>query len=231
MTNKAVRKYLVVKKIVIEEGYGEEINWQANLCFDNVNESTFMRELAWVVLSSGMRERVVRNLFDDISGCFFNWVSAEIIVANEDKCFHVAIRYFNNEPKISAIIKAAKKINSLGFSRLKMMIRENPIETLQDFPYIGPITVYHLAKNIGLPVAKPDRHLTRIANMEGYSDVQEFCNEISRLSGDSTPVVDIVLWRFATIESDYLNFLSVVDDDFEVLEESHEGLYDKQSFL
>ena len=227
MTNKAVRKYLVAKEIVIEEGYGEEINWQASLCFDDVNESTFLRELAWVVLSSGMRERVVRNLFDDISRCFFNWGSAELIADNEEKCLHDAIRYFNNEPKISAITKAAKKINGLGFSRLKMMIRENPIETLQDFSYIGPITVYHLAKNIGLPVAKPDRHLTRIANMEGYSDVQEFCNEISRLSGDSTPVVDIVLWRFATIESDYLNFLSVVDNDYEVLKESHEGLYDK----
>lgn len=223
MTNKAVRKYLVAKRVVIEEGYGEEINWQANLCFDDINESTFMRELAWVVLSSGMRERVVRNLFDDISRCFFNWVSAEIIVANEDKCFHEAIRYFNNGSKISAIIKAAKKINSLGFSRLKMMIRENPIETLQDFSYIGPITVYHLAKNIGLPVAKPDRHLTRIANMEGYSDVQEFCNEISRLTGDGIAVVDIVLWRFATINSDYLNSLSFFDNYCEVLKKSREG--------
>jgi hypothetical protein len=230
MTTKVVRKYLVAKEIVINEGYGEEINWQANLCFDDINESIFMRELAWGVLSSGMRERVVRNLFGDISRCFFNWVSAGIIISNENKCFHEAIRYFNNEPKISAIIKAAKKINSLGFSRLKMMIRENPIETLQDFPYIGPITVYHLAKNIGLPVAKPDRHLTRIANMERYPDVQEFCNEISRLSGDSIPVVDIVLWRFATIESDYLNFFSGVDDDFKDLEESYGGHYGEQSF-
>jgi endonuclease III len=223
MTTKAVRKYLVAKEIVIEEGYEEEINWQANLCFDDVNEGTFIRELAWVVLSSGMRERVVRNLFDDISRCFFNWGSAERIAANEDKCFHEAIRYFNNKPKISAIIKAAQKINSLGFSRLKMMIRENPVETLQDFPYIGPITVYHLAKNIGLPVAKPDRHLTRIANMEGYSDVQEFCNEISRLTGDGIAVVDIVLWRFATINSDYLNSLSFFDNYCEVLEKSRRG--------
>ena len=79
-------------------------------------------------------------------------------------------------------------------------------------------------------VAKPDRHLTRIANRAGYTEVQKFCIEISRLSGDSIPVVDIVLWRFATIESDYLNVLSAVNNNFEALEELHEGLHDKQSF-
>ena len=63
-----------------------------------------------------------------------------------------------------------------------------------------------MAKNIGIQVAKPDRHLVRMAKAAGYSDVQLFCRTISQLSGDSIPVVDIVLWRFATIEKDYLIF-------------------------
>ena len=228
MTNTLASRYIFAKNFVIKEGYEDEINWQASLCFDDVDESTFLRELAWVVLSSGMRERVVRNLFNEISNCFFTWASAKIIVDNENTCFYEAIRYFNNKPKILAIINASHKINSLGFSRLKKTIRENPIETLREFQYIGPVTVYHLAKNIGLHVAKPDRHLTRIANMGGYSDVQQFCNEISRLSGDSIPVVDIVLWRFATIENDYLNILSV-NNDCEVFEKSRDEPYEKQS--
>lgn len=198
---------MFAKTIVMDEGYSAEISWQSNLNFEDLDESTFLKELAWVVLSSGMKEKVVRNLFDDISKCFFNWVSAKFIVDNKDRCFHEATKFFNNVPKISAIINAAHKINSIGFTEIKKKIRENPIETLQKFSYIGPVTVYHLAKNIGLPVAKPDRHLARIANMEGYSDVQMFCNEISELTGDSIPVVDIVLWRFATIEKDYLNVL------------------------
>ena len=231
MSAELISKYIFAKTIVIDEGYLDEVSWQSNLRFDDLDESTFLRELAWVVLSSGMRERVIRNLFERISKCFYNWASAELIVGNEDRCFHEATKVFNSKPKILAIINAANKVKNVGFHQLKKTIRENPIERLQDFSYIGPITVYHLAKNIGLPVAKPDRHLTRIANREGYSDVQKFCNEISRLSGDSIPVVDIVLWRFATIESDYLNVLSGVDNDYEVLEESHEGLYDKQSFL
>jgi len=230
MSVELLSKYVFAKTIVIDEGYSDEIFWQSNLRFDDLDESMFLKELAWVVLSSGMKERVVRNLFGKISECFFNWVSVERIVENEGTCFYEATKVFNNKSKISALINAAHRIKSIGFHQLKKMISENHIETLQEFSYIGPVTVYHLAKNIGLPVAKPDRHLTRIANRAGYNEVQEFCNEISRLSGDSISVVDIVLWRFATIESDYLNVLSVVNNNFEALEESYEGQYGKQSF-
>lgn len=229
MTNILILRYMFAKNFVIKEGHEDEINWQASLRFDDVDESIFLRELAWVVLSSGMSERVVRSLFNEISNCFFNWASAKLIVDNEDTCFYEAIKYFNSKPKISAIINAAHKINSLGFFQLKKMIYKNPIETLREFQYIGPVTVYHLAKNIGLPVAKPDRHLTRIANMGGYSDVQQFCNEISRLSGDSIPVVDIVLWRFATMEHDYLNIL-FVNNDCKIFEKSRDEPYEKRSF-
>ena len=97
------------------------------------------------------------------------------------------------------------------------MIQENPIETLQTFSYIGPVTAYHLAKNIGLAVAKPDRHLKRIASLFGYHDVQILCSEISKITGDSIPIVDIVFWRFATIEKDYLNVLFNVDSNYKAL--------------
>jgi thermostable 8-oxoguanine DNA glycosylase len=65
------------------------------------------------------------------------------------------------------------------------------------------VTVYHLAKNIGLQFAKPDRHLVSISNKAGYQDVQAFCRDISNQVGDSITVVDLVLWRFATLEKNY----------------------------
>lgn len=84
-------------------------------------------------------------------------------------------------------------------------MRDKPLEALQSLPFIGPVTRYHLAKNIGLPFAKPDRHLVRLANSAGYTDVQRFCRDISVYANDSIPVVDIVLWRFAAITNSYLN--------------------------
>lgn len=206
--NALVLKYLFAKTIVVDEGFRNEIIWQSNLRFDELNESTFLREIAWVVLTCGMKESVIRQRFDLFSECFYNWESAKKITSNREKCQHLALNIFNNKQKVVAIINAADQVENVGFKKFKRMIEIDPITTLQKFNYIGPITVYHLAKNIGLPVAKPDRHLVRIAQMENYLDVQTFCKDISKLSGDPIPVVDIVFWRFATIDNNYLNVLS-----------------------
>lgn len=204
------QRYLFAKMIVIDEGFSHEIAWQSNLCFDDVDESTFLREIGWVILSSGMKSKVVQKIFNNISTCFYNWKAANVIAKNEGRCFQEALRFFNNKSKISAIIDAAKKVQSFGFCKLKELIKKNPLEVLLGFKYIGPTTVYHLAKNIGLPFAKPDRHLKRIAESENYYSVQDLCEDISKSCGDSVPVVDIVLWRFATIEPNYIKVLNSV---------------------
>ncbi|OPX61892.1 hypothetical protein [Methanoregula sp. PtaB.Bin085] len=208
MDNSLMLKYAFAKTIVQDEGFQDEISWQSTLCFNDLNETTFLREIAWVILTCGMKESIIRNRFEDISRCFFQWSSAQKILSNREKCQRSALKIFNNEQKIAAILYAADQINNIGFKTIKRKIQSNPITFLQTFDYIGPVTVYHLAKNIGLPVAKPDRHLVRIATQENYPDVQSFCGDISRMSGDPIPVVDIVFWRFATIDHDYLNVLS-----------------------
>lgn len=208
MDSSLMLKYAFAKTIVQDEGFQDEILWQSNLCFDNLDESSFLREIAWVILTCGMKEAIIRHRFEAISNCFYDWKSAQKIISNREKCQLSALKIFNNKQKVSAILSAADQIDKIGFEKLKQKIKCDPINTLQIFDYIGPVTVYHLAKNIGLPVAKPDRHLVRIAQMENYKDVQTFCGDISKLSGDSIPVVDIVFWRFATIDTDYLNVLS-----------------------
>lgn len=197
--------YQKAKETVIRAGFREEISWQESVNFDDVTESDFLREHAWVTLSAGMQERVVRNLFQAISSSFYDFESAEIIVENESRCRCLALKYFNNPRKVDAIIFTAHDIFSKGFSAFKESLYLNPLELLQSLPYIGPVTCYHLAKNIGLQVAKPDRHLTRLANHAGYDDVQLFCKDISLQTGDSVPVVDIVLWRYASITGGYLD--------------------------
>jgi hypothetical protein len=212
-----ITAYRKAKEIVLRAGFREEILWQASVNFDDVTESCFLREHAWVTLSAGMRERVIRNLFQAISSSFYGFESAKIIVENESRCRCLALRYFNNIRKVDAIILTAHGISSKGFSTFKEALYSNPLELLQSLPYIGPVTCYHLAKNIGLQVAKPDRHLTRLANYAGYDDVQLFCKDISLQTGDSVPVVDIVLWRFASITEDYLDFFcNAVMNDGEI---------------
>jgi len=206
---KIVDLYLKAKEAIIKEGFAEEVDWQNDIQFSQINESYFLKEAAWVVLSSGMKESVIRKKFPSVSTAFYYWRSSKRIVKNRKKCRMRALMVFRHEQKINAIINIAKKISTYGFDSLKICIRNEGIKFIQTMPYMGPATSYHLAKNIGLDVVKPDRHLLRIAAVTGYADPQHLCEDISISVGDRISVVDLVIWRYATLNPNYIEYFGV----------------------
>ncbi|MCB0713829.1 MAG: hypothetical protein KDD67_15990 [Ignavibacteriae bacterium] len=198
------KAYYIAKYSLLEAGYADEIDWQYTVSLEHLTEDVFLREAAWVILSSGMREAVVRKKFPLISQAFFHWEDIEAIVEHQEFCCSTALQYFNNPAKINAIVSIALHIRDHSFHCVLEALVDKGIEYLQDFPFIGPVTSYHLAKNIGFPLAKPDRHLCRIANELGYDCVQTLCSDISDLTEEPIPVIDLILWRFATLHQNYL---------------------------
>jgi len=206
VTTSIAYNYMEAKREVIERGFYSEIDWQEELVFEDITESDFIREAAWVILSSGMRETVIRGKFREISNAFYNWDSAKTIYFNQSYCMKKSLRAFNSSRKIEAIIQLASMVYCEGFDKVKRRLLEAEISYIKEFPFMGPATSYHLAKNLGLPVAKPDRHLCRLAEATGFQSPIELCSEIARMIGEKISVVDIVLWRFATIHKNYLDF-------------------------
>ena len=198
--------YMTVKFSVIEAGYDSEIDWQENASFESITESYFLKEAAWVILSSGMREIVIRQKFPKISTAFFEWESAKRIVYNREKCYKKAILHFGHSKKIDAIIQVAKHVFENGFNNVCEEILKDGIQYIVKFPYMGPATSYHFAKNIGISVSKPDRHLKRIAKTVGYSCPKLMCEDIAQITGEKISVVDLILWRFATLNKNYLTY-------------------------
>jgi hypothetical protein len=188
--------YRSAKDWICSSPYLEEVRWQDAQSLTQINESQFLRQYAWVVLNSGFREAIVRKHFDFISLCFCDWESARDIATSERACVEAALSAFRNRRKLEAIASTAKLIAKDGFERFSCVLRENPAETLQKLPFIGAVTSFHLAKNLGAEVAKPDRHLVRVAARFGYSDVSAMCRDISLAVGDRISVTDLVLWRF-----------------------------------
>jgi hypothetical protein len=160
-------------------------------------ESDLLREIAWVILCSGFRERVVRHLFWKISLCFFDWSSAATIRNNASICVATALDVFRSKPKITAIAQSAALIEERGFETICRDIIASPVCALQRFPFIGEVTAFHLAKNLGFDVPRPDRHLQRLSILHGYTSVHEFCVAISNASGDSVRNIDTLLWRIS----------------------------------
>jgi hypothetical protein len=192
----ALQIYARASDYIAAAGLDHEVAWQRNANLASISESMLLREAAWVILCSGFRESVVRRVFDHISLCFCDWDSAAAIVESYPACHLAAQASFHSPAKLSAIVEIARRINAIGFDVLKSELMTDPITTLRQFPYIGPITVWHLAKNLGYDSPKPDRHLTRIAKRMGFSGPEQFCAAIAAASGEAVKVIDLVVWRY-----------------------------------
>jgi hypothetical protein len=204
-----IEAYVDAKVAITKGGFGHEIDWQYLLDFEAIGESQFLQELAWVVLNSGMREMVVRKRFGGVAAAYLHWESASRIAANSESCREAALCEFGHRGKIDAIISAARRVDCVGFNQIKAEIADRGASYLESFDFIGRVTSLHLAKNLGLDVVKPDRHLCRVAEVAGYDSPATMCRFISEETGDKVSVVDLVIWRYATVTGDYCRRFAV----------------------
>jgi len=185
--------YNKIKMMIIDKGYENELIW-INKIPNHVDKILFFKEYSWVVINSGMKNSVAEKIFKNF------W--------NNGALDFSAINHPNKN-------KAMKKVfERLDFYFLHFTKSKNKLMYLKTLPHIGDITKYHLARNLGLDYAKPDRHLVRISNLLEYTNVQEFCKALSNLTNDPIGLVDLVLWRFATL---YPNYLELIKEEIEQL--------------
>lgn len=191
--------YITAKERVIEAGFADEIDWQEEVTLDHLDEPTFLRESAWVVLSAGFRETVLRRRFGKVSEAFLDWSSADLIMSKRETCRSDALLAFGNQRKIDAILVIVGRVAVEGIETIRKEITRRGTEFIRELPFMGPITARHLAKNLGVVMVKPDRHLTRLAAKTGYDSAEQMCRTIAEVVGDSLSVIDIVFWRYATL--------------------------------
>lgn len=191
-----IKFYYKAKQELLNSGFDSEIEWQSNQSPENISESYFLQEAAWVIYCSGFREATVRKTFDFISLCFCDWESAKEISEHRNICILSAMLAFHNKRKHDAVADVAEIILQRGFCRFKEQLLVHPIDVLKELPFIGNVTSCHLAKNLGFNVSKPDRHLLYLKEYFGYNSVEHLCEDISSATGDAVKVVDIILWRY-----------------------------------
>jgi hypothetical protein len=195
----AVELYTHALERVVAAGYAAEIEWQRSRDPDALTETDFLREVAWVILCSGFSESTVRRKFPHLSLCFCDWLSASEIASSAQLCRRTALECFANARKVDAIVSAALIVSVSGFESVHARLARDPIRTLQRFDQLGGVTAYHVAKNFGYQVVKPDRHLVRLSDRLGFKDAAGLCDAISSATGASLNTVDIVLWRYCAL--------------------------------
>jgi hypothetical protein len=163
----------------VEARHPEDIYWAENVKPCNDADS-FARQALWVILCSGFKEQAARVIEAKIYKALRQGKSIDNI-GHKSKA--KAIKYIlDNKERLFKEYRAA----------------EDKIEFLKSLPWIGDITKYHLAKNLGIDTAKPDRHLVRIAAQYGKSPF-DLCEELAKQKGCRVATVDYVLWRAANL--------------------------------
>src|SRR5262249_38715011 len=127
-----------------------------------VSESEFLAELAFVIMSVGMRESVVTARFPAVRRAFLDFSSCAAVTESAATFRVSALRAFHHRGKIDAIIGAAEMLAEIGFDRWRLHAFSDPSLHFRDFSYVGPAAAAHLAKNLGFDCCKADRHLLRL---------------------------------------------------------------------
>lgn len=171
-----LKRFRRIEADLRQRGYEPTIEWSETIQPPATAEE-FAAAAIYVICNSGMK----------------NTVAAPIAV----RCMKAleggrsATTAFGHPGKASAIDAIWQRRQPL-FERY--LATNGKVEDLINLPWIGPITMHHLAKNLGANTAKPDVHMERLARRD-RTTTQKLCQRLARQTGYRVATIDSILWR------------------------------------
>src|SRR5512135_63372 len=202
----SARAYFEKALVFARAFYAEEMNQIASVKHESVDSKFFFREYTWVVHATGFSAKAVGKFMPRLVEAYgpYNELAERSL---EDATGRVKV-VCNNPQKIKAVHATSRLlrdgIKKLGWTEFKKEKLSTP-DKLKDLPYVGPVTCFHLARNIGLlDCVKPDLHLIRLAEHWKFKDCTTMCKAMGEGSGLPLGIVDLVVWyaasTFGTLE-------------------------------
>lgn len=165
-----------IEAMVREAGYGASIEWAENVTAP-INAEAFAEQAIYVICNSGMRNSVAQPIFERCMTALSIIGSCKAVFGHPGKAAAIDAIWANRAVHFAAYVMAKDRL-----------------ATLANLPFIGDITKYHLARNLGADYAKPDVHLNRLAEAEQVN-AQTLCERLAAESGYRVGTVDLILWR------------------------------------
>lgn len=133
----------------------------------DLDEKAFLAEYCWVVFAAGFKVSILEEKFEELQKVFKQFEPDAVARMRSIRLETLPIRHEN---KANGFLKGAKLVHKAGWDDFKEGLAKHAakdandgidaLDALKVLPWIGDVTKYHLAKNIGLAdVAKPDVHL------------------------------------------------------------------------
>lgn len=177
--------YREVRAKLAALGYVEDWEWAQNVRAPETPEALAC-EYTWVVVNSGMHHRAARAIMDRVWPRLVAGLPIyPAAFGHAGKALAIGVMWDQRERRLAAFRELGGEV-------------ERVLAWCESLPWIGAITKYHLAKNLGADVAKPDRWLVRLAAAE-VTTVDELCRRLAAETGDRVATVDVVLWRACAV--------------------------------
>lgn len=177
LVSEIIEFYANAREYCVKAGFQWEIDAVQNRYFKNIDIGDFLEAYVFCVFNVRTKNQIAQKMFDTFceSGCDLN-----------------TIRHSN---KRKAIGEGIDKCGRWWAGLLNCSTDMERVEFLDTLPMIGEITKYHLARNLGMDVAKPDVHLVRLMKRFQFDDVQDMCKYVADITEDRIGTVDVILWR------------------------------------
>jgi 3-methyladenine DNA glycosylase Tag len=205
-----------------------------NLSPDVITQQSLFSEVCWIVYASGFRYAVVKKFWPALQRAFYDFdvprIAEEGDLVSKAASRICEVSGFRNMVKAAWCVENAKRLYELdgnlchlggirGFFQLMSMksaeeLVELAPQTISDLGLkgIGKTTIFHLMKNVGIDIFKPDIHVRRLlAKMELISHqnapVSELCKGIvflSTVSGYCISQLDTFLFAYGVTIGDHL---------------------------
>ncbi len=171
-----LEQFRQLELVLLNSGYRDIVIWTEGLRPPR-NAREFALEAIYVICNSGMRFSVANGIYWKCVRALRRRQSATAVFGHPGKA-----------PAIDFIWKNRRVLYAA------YEIAENKVAYCAGLPWIGPVTKFHLAKNLGLDFAKPDVHLARLAAAE-RTTVVALCERLAAQTGYRVTTIDSVLWR------------------------------------
>lgn len=171
-----LKRFRRIETILRQHGYGQTIEWSESIQ-PPVSAEEFAKEAIYVICNSGMAVTVGAPVAKRCIARLQEGGSAAEVFGHPGKRQAIDDIWHDRAKHFGAFQAASSKL-----------------EFLQSLPWIGTVTRYHLAKNLGADEAKPDVHMERLARRD-RTTTRTLCKRLARKTGYRVATIDSILWR------------------------------------
>lgn len=178
-----------------------------------LSPTAFASAVSYVILASGFNQNTAKKIHKII-----------MPLMNQNPTIDDLKKFFKNDVKLKSIIKVWQNKNAFCDEYYSCKNLDEKISCLKKLPYIGDITVNHLARNLGENVVKYDRWIQRLGalyagnpgvfklidNGKLNPQIKKYCDDMFAHLEQETNLprgyIDVVLFKSAQ------NKLIIMDD-------------------